>query len=540
MSDVAVPDSGAHAFDDIIKRAAGSQTETDAMMGELRESRRLQRGIAEKLITDKPPPPPETAAPTPPPPAEKQRSPMEAFGGAASVIGILGGLLSHAPITASLKAATGAMNGYRQRDLETYQQNYQQWQAQSEHAEQLAAWQNARYKQAFEQYKEDHDQLSAALSAIAAADKDTLAAKAIQTGDLRNLGELLQMREGALEKYRTYRLDMDKFAANRSVELQAMDEMRQTNEWLNAPPDQKVQMLEELHKEFQKGTNLTANEIAGKWQVLNDPANNNTPYRYNPITAEATTLNGEPYTPKGAAKIQSGTQPRSAPAMALKRFQEEWQQKHGTEAPAEEILKFGAEYSERIKAARDWGTGPLGNQTRSFNVGIYHLDTLRKLSEALQNGDLLAFNKLGNEWAKQTGQPAPTNFDTAKQIIGAEVVKAIVGAGGGGVQERLEAAQHIASSLSPAQIVGSIDTTQDLMIGQLKGLKQQYKRTTKNDDFEDSFLSPEAKELFDRKEASIGKGSDAAPAQKARLGGRLIEVKDGKWIYTDTGEEVKQ
>jgi hypothetical protein len=293
--------------------------------------------------------------------------------------------------------------------------------------------------------------------------------------------------------------------------MQAIDQMRQTDEWLNAPPQKKEKMLEDLHREFTKGANLTANEIAGKWQVLNDPANNNTPYRYNPITAESTTLTGEPYTPKGAAKMASGGQPRSAPAMALKAFEEEYAKNHdGQMPPAEEIIKFSTDYSERVKAARDWGTGPLGNQTRSFNVGLYHLDTLRKLSDSLQNGDYPAFNKLANEWAKQTGQAAPTNFETAKQIIGAEVVKAIVGAGGGGVQERLEAAQHIASSLSPAQIVGSIDTTQDLMIGQLKGLKQQYKRTTKNDDFEDAFLSPEAQELFKRKEAAAGTGPKPA------------------------------
>jgi hypothetical protein len=43
----------------------------------------------------------------------------------------------------------------------------------------------------------------------------------------------------------------------------------------------------------------------GTWQVLTDPSNNQQ-YRYNPATAKATTMTGEPYTPGGAAKISQG------------------------------------------------------------------------------------------------------------------------------------------------------------------------------------------------------------------------------------------
>src|SRR5216684_5358719 len=64
-----------------------------------------------------------------------------------------------------------------------------------------------------------------------------------------------------------------------------------------------------------KRHNLTEEDIqrdgAGKWEVLTDPERKDekgetipaTQYRYNPVTAKATTLSGEPYTPAGAAKI---------------------------------------------------------------------------------------------------------------------------------------------------------------------------------------------------------------------------------------------
>lgn len=42
-----------------------------------------------------------------------------------------------------------------------------------------------------------------------------------------------------------------------------------------------------------------------KWQVLTDPKTNEQ-YRYNPETAQATTLDGKPYTPGGAQKIAGG------------------------------------------------------------------------------------------------------------------------------------------------------------------------------------------------------------------------------------------
>lgn len=50
-----------------------------------------------------------------------------------------------------------------------------------------------------------------------------------------------------------------------------------------------------------------------KWQVLTDPGKkdkNGNPiqYRYNPVTAEASTLDGKPYTPSGAQKIGSSSQ----------------------------------------------------------------------------------------------------------------------------------------------------------------------------------------------------------------------------------------
>lgn len=140
------------------------------------------------------------------------------------------------------------------------------------------------------------------------------------------------------------------------------------------------------------------------------------------------------------------------------------------------------------KAEKDFSTGKQGNSVRSFNVALSHLDTLDQLSDALNNGNMQIVNKIGNAYAQQTGGAAPTNFEAAKKIVGDEIVKAIVGSGGG-VADREEAAKTLAKANSPAQLKGVINTYKELMKGQLVGLRDQYKATTGKDDFDTKYLS---------------------------------------------------
>lgn len=147
--------------------------------------------------------------------------------------------------------------------------------------------------------------------------------------------------------------------------------------------------------------------------------------------------------------------------------------------------------ANRMPAVRAFNTGPLGNQVRSFSVGISHLNTLNTLADALDNGDTRLLNTAANAWKNQTGLPAPTDFNTAKQIVGDEIVKAIVGAGGG-VGDRDKAQQVISAAGSPAELKGAINTYKSLMRGQLGGLQQQYENSTGRKDFLTK-LTPEAR-----------------------------------------------
>lgn len=147
-------------------------------------------------------------------------------------------------------------------------------------------------------------------------------------------------------------------------------------------------------------------------------------------------------------------------------------------------------YTVGLGTERAFTSGKQGNTIRSFNVALNHLDTLGQLADALNNNNLQLVNKVANTVAAQTGSAAPTNFNAAKKIVGDEIVKAIIGSGGG-VTDRQEAAATISAANSPKQLKEAIDVYKQLMSGQLQGLHQQYKAGGGTKDF-NSFLSEEA------------------------------------------------
>ena len=180
------------------------------------------------------------------------------------------------------------------------------------------------------------------------------------------------------------------------------------------------------------------------------------------------------------------------------------------------------EFSARKAAFNQFASGKLGNQVRSFNVALSHLDTLSQAATALGNGDVQGFNRVSQFFAQQTGSEAPTNFDAMKKVVGDELVKSIVGSGGG-VADREEVAHTLSRVSSPSQLAGVISSYQKLMGGQLGGLRRQYEHSTGRKDFE-SLLSPEAIPYLQTHEAQGTSGpkppqaGETAAQRAARLG----------------------
>ena len=174
-------------------------------------------------------------------------------------------------------------------------------------------------------------------------------------------------------------------------------------------------------------------------------------------------------------------------------------------------------YAERQASNRAFSAnGKMGQAVKSFNVGLAHLDTLSDLATKLNNGQVPVLNAAGNYIAKQSGGTAQTNFEAAKNIVTDEVVKAIVG-GGGGVGDREKAADTIKAAQTPQQLQQAIGTVKTLMGGQLVGLEQSYRAGTGKKDFRDRYLSPEAQKAFDALQQTGTSSSGSVPPDIAAI-----------------------
>jgi hypothetical protein len=146
-------------------------------------------------------------------------------------------------------------------------------------------------------------------------------------------------------------------------------------------------------------------------------------------------------------------------------------------------------------ALKDFTSGVSARRVASNNTAINHLETMDSLATDLNNKDIRIFNAAGNAFATATGKPAPASFDAAKQLVAAEVIKAVVN-NGGGVTERQEAAENFSRANSPQQLKSVINTYRVLLGGQLESLENQYKAGTKRDDFRTTFLTPNTRKVL--------------------------------------------
>ncbi len=287
--------------------------------------------------------------------------------------------------------------------------------------------------------------------------------------------------------------------ANKALNQQALQDELKTREW------QQQQVLEQQKADqlakYQQGELGVKNAALeqGKYTITPDglggfiKINNKTGETEsvnNPITggtmASATDKDGNPLTGDEYLKTLD---PRIATtAKAVANGDMAWPGGFALKSPYwQNVIAAAQTYDpsangNRFPAVKQFNTGKQGDQVRSFDVGVSHLDTLGTLADGLQNNDTPLINKASNIWKSQTGKEAPTDFNAAKNVVGSEIVKAIVGAGGG-VADREKAQKDLDAANSPEQLRGVINTYTTLMKGQLNGLKQQYENSTGRKDF---------------------------------------------------------
>jgi hypothetical protein len=169
--------------------------------------------------------------------------------------------------------------------------------------------------------------------------------------------------------------------------------------------------------------------------------------------------------------------------------------------------------------------GPQGQSIQSLNSTISHMDLMKQYVAALNNGDIQTINALKNAVATEFGGTAPTNAQAAAEILGPEMAKAVLPNGGTG-PEREGFINTLKQKASQGQLLGTLDTYQGLMSGQLLSLKKRYENIPGHpNDFENKFLLPETQHILSNRPeyhggvtGSNGNGGSAPPQAAAPQG----------------------
>lgn len=268
----------------------------------------------------------------------------------------------------------------------------------------------------------------------------------------------------------------------------------------------------------------------GKGTVYTDT--DGTPYIISPtgVTTGVGAAAGKPYEPKGAPTKPGTDSARSPNVMVMQQYKKDFIAQNGRPPNAEELAGEAMKIGAQTGAAKAFAYGAQGNQLRSANVAINHLDTLEQLAGALQNGDMRHFNRLKQNFNSEFGSPIPTSFDAAKSIVSDEVVKSVIG-GAGALGDREAAQKSLDRADSWKQLQGVIHDYRMLLGGQVKGLETQFENSTGEKDF-GKFLLPETRKAINWVPKDLPAAKGVAEGTKARDdNGQIVAVlKAGQWV----------
>lgn len=211
---------------------------------------------------------------------------------------------------------------------------------------------------------------------------------------------------------------------------------------------------------------------------------------------------------------------------------------------AERYPEFDAtQYGARQQAAKSFGTGKDGQAVQSANTALNHLATLKELAAAQNNGDIRLFNTLANRFATETGGTAPSNLAAAVTMVGPEISKAVIGAGGGqGDRDKVDSALAALTKGGKAQAAGVLATMEDLFGGRLTETQRTYERTTGRKDFADTFLSPASQRVLAARTQAAGSAAAAGGAPLVNAQGWTLhtDAKGNRAYVSPDGKQFQQ
>jgi hypothetical protein len=191
--------------------------------------------------------------------------------------------------------------------------------------------------------------------------------------------------------------------------------------------------------------------------------------------------------------------------------------------PMTQSLPFQVAKATQTMVGKYFTTGKGGQNIVAFNTADQHLQMLSKLADALQNGDFQGTNYLSQQWAKATGDPAPTNFESLRNSLVGEMARVFTGVGAT-EQEIKEITGPLSLADSPAQLKGAIETARGTMQARIAAIMQQHAAALKG---QPAFPSPDQ-----------GDSSQYQKGQRAQgPNGSLIEFNGTAWVPVPKGAQ---
>ena len=198
-----------------------------------------------------------------------------------------------------------------------------------------------------------------------------------------------------------------------------------------------------------------------------------------------------------------------------------------------DMTGFGTAHGTLTQARKSFAGGGVNSKTLvSLDTAIHHFDALGKAVDALDNGDTVGLNAVGNYMSKQFGDPRVTNFDTVKTLAADEFTKVAAGVTSGeGEREKMQSLFQAANS--PQQLKQAIQQAQILMAGKVQGLDTAYKGAYGPNRSVMEQVSPETKSVIGRASQSVPTPSGQPATQVNPANGKTYYLhSDGKYYQT--------
>lgn len=194
---------------------------------------------------------------------------------------------------------------------------------------------------------------------------------------------------------------------------------------------------------------------------------------------------------------------------------------------------FGTAHGTLTQGRKSFAAGGANSKTLvALDTAIHHFDALGRAVDALNNGDTVALNAVGNYLSKQFGDPAVTNFDTVKTLAADEFTKVAAGVTSGeGEREKMQSLFQAANS--PQQLKQAIQQAQILMAGKVQGLDTAYKGAYGPNRSVMEQVSPETKSVIEKASQSVPTPGGQPATQVNPANGKTYYLhSDGKYYLT--------